>query len=169
MAAELLKRLLAGERGNLPMYLAMLLERSSPLSNTDEHYRKILPSELADARVGPETVEEIITTVCAEVSQNPDAALIAAVSTTGAEKVTKCVTEILIEPPRAMTMDEYGQALGVASAYLPDCIIHNPQFLSDKHRQRLVEQLRDLANAEHMTVRRDASALLKRLTALGAT
>jgi hypothetical protein len=46
VALNLVMRLLAGEQGNLPMHLALLLEKSSLLQNSEEHYRKILPPEL---------------------------------------------------------------------------------------------------------------------------
>src|SRR5215472_175891 len=119
IAADMLRRLIAGERGNLPMHLAMLLERSSPLSNTDDHYRKILPADLAEVRLTAGTVKETIEVLCSEISRNPDAGLIAAASTTGAEAVTKLATELLLNPPRALNASEVGQALGVAYAYLP--------------------------------------------------
>ena len=51
VALNLVMRLLAGEQGNLPMHLALLLEKSSLLQNSEEHYQKILPPELA--RVSP--------------------------------------------------------------------------------------------------------------------
>jgi hypothetical protein len=75
IALDLLKRLLAGERGEVPLHLAMLLEKSSPLGTPDDHYRQILPPELVGLRLSSDTTEEIIATLCAEVSRNPDEAL----------------------------------------------------------------------------------------------
>jgi hypothetical protein len=66
---NLLRRLLAGERENLPMHLALLLEKSSPLHADDEHYRKILPVELADVRFSSDTAEKISSSLCAEVGR----------------------------------------------------------------------------------------------------
>src|SRR5256885_2522197 len=101
---NLLRRLLAGERAGLPMHLALLLEKSSPLHNDDDHYRKILPVELADVRLSFDTVEEITATLCAGIARNPDAAFIAALSTTGSERVTKMVVSLLIDPPRPLSI-----------------------------------------------------------------
>ena len=163
IADDLLNRLLAGERGNLSMYLAMLLERSSPLQNSDEHYRAVLPPSLADVKVPPGIAEEIIATLCLEISRNPDAAFIAAVSTTGAERVTKCVAEVLIDPPRPLTTQEYDQALGVMRAYLPACLDRNQLFLSSQERARFIERVRELGHANEITIKRDAAELLKQL------
>ena len=51
IAFDLLTRLLAGERGQVPLLLAMLLERSSPLHSGDDHYRQIMPAGLVDVRL----------------------------------------------------------------------------------------------------------------------
>jgi len=163
IVTDLLSRLLVGERGNLSMYLAMLLERSSPLHNSDEHYRAVLPPSLADVKVPPGIAEEIVAKLCLEISGNPDAAFIAAVSTTGAERVTKCVAEVLIDPPRRLTTLEYEQALGVMRAYLPAYLGRNQLFLSGQKRTRFIERLRELEHAEETTIKRDATELLKHL------
>jgi hypothetical protein len=96
VAFDLLRRLLAGERGEVPLHLAMLLEKSSPCDHGDEHYRQVLPPELADVRVSSEVNEQITTALCAEISHNPDQALIFTISFTGADQATKTATHILI-------------------------------------------------------------------------
>lgn len=163
---DLLSRLLAGERENLSMYLAMLLERSSPLHNSEEHYRAVLPPSLADIKISPEIADDVVATLCLEISRNPDAAFIAAVSTTGAERVTKCVAEVLIDPPRPLTTQEYEQVLGVMRAYLPACLGRNQLFLSSQERARFIERLRELRHADQIIVKRDAAELLKQLDRL---
>jgi len=54
-ARELLERLLAGERGDIVLHLAMLVEKSSALDHGDEHYRQILPPNLAELSLDPTT------------------------------------------------------------------------------------------------------------------
>src|SRR5512146_3015613 len=129
IATEMLRRLLTGERGNLPMHLAMLLEKASPLHNSDDHYRRILPPEIAGVQVPPETAREIIGTLCKEISRNPDSAFIAALSSTGEQEITRTVAEVMINPPRHLTKEEYGQALGILYSYLPSCMARDRDFL----------------------------------------
>jgi hypothetical protein len=166
IAINLLRRMLAGERGNLPMHLAMLLEKSSPLHNSDDHYRQILPPELAELRLSPETAKEITSALCTEIRRNPDSAFIFALSFTGAQEVTKAVAEIVINPPRPLTTAECGHALTIVNAFLPAGLARDPHFLEEDKRARLVERLRDLQHAEETIIKRDAAELLKRLTAV---
>jgi hypothetical protein len=165
VAKELLNRLLAGERGNLPMHLAMLLEKSSPLRNTDDHYRQILPPELADVRLDPEMVQEINHALCNEIRRNPDLALISASAFTGSAEVTRTAVDILLDPPRPLTVPESGQVLTIVGIFLPRCLDRDPQFISASQRARLIELLRNLPDAAEISVMRHTSALLKRLTA----
>ena len=171
VALNLLTRLLAGEEGNLPMQVALLLEKSSPLRNSDDHYRKILPPELAELRFSPGTVEEVISTLCTQLSRDPRRSILAALSTTGTDTVTKAVVKLLVDPPRALGVMEYGQALGILRTFLPVCLKSDPNFLSEKELEPLVRVLRELQDlgdaemnkAERMVVKRDAGQLLKRL------
>jgi hypothetical protein len=164
-AMDLIRRLKAGERGSLAMQIAMLLEKSSPLRNTDAHYRAILPPDLAALTLGPGQVEEIVAALCAEISVDPDAAFIAAVSTVGSEDVTKRITELLIEPPRPLTDAELGQAIGIAYAFLPSCLERDRAFLPREKRELLIARLHEAMNAEGPTVKYHSSELLKQLAA----
>jgi hypothetical protein len=174
-AIDLLTRLLAGERGEVPMQLAMLLEKSSPSDHGDDHYRQILPPEIAGLRLSPETSEEIIETLCAEVSCNPDQALIFVISFTGADLATKIVSEILTNPPRPLTMAEYGAALALVNFFLPDRLAEDPEFLPQTDLVRLIQVVTELRNieesesdrSERIQLRRLAPQLLKRLKKLG--
>src|SRR5437870_7290781 len=139
VATDLMRRLLAGERGEVPLHLGMLLEKSSPLHDSDENYRQILPPELADLRLSPETAEEIISTLCAEVSRNPDADLISAISCTGSDLATKTAAKVLTNPPRPLTMSEYSHALALVSEYLPYELDEDPEFLPRADLERLVQ------------------------------
>jgi len=165
-AINLLRRLLAGERGDLPMHLAMLLEKSSPLHNSDDHYRQILPPELAKLSVPPETADGIIARLCSEMRSNPDQAFILALSFTGQEKVTKVVTEVLVDPPRPLTVIECGHALAIVSSFLPACLARDPNFLKENILNRLMKRLRSLENSEERTIKRDALLLLTTLKGL---
>jgi len=158
IAIDLLRRLLAGERGQVPLHLAMLLEKSSPLDSGDKHYRQILPPELADLRLSPETADEIISTLCAEVSRNPDEALIAAVSFTGADLATKTVTKTLTNPPRPLTMAEYQAALATLNCYLPYRLSKDSEFLSKDDLERLVKLAEELQNVAEIGTGADRSA-----------
>lgn len=166
IAINLLRRLLAGERGDLPMHLAMLLEKSSHLHNSEDHYRQILPRELAELRIPPETANEIIATLCSEMRSNPDQAFILALSFTGEEKVTKAVTEMLVDPPRPLTVIECGHMLAIVSSFLPACLAREPNFLKEDKLNRLIERLRSLEKSEERTIKRDAVQLLTTLKGL---
>jgi hypothetical protein len=172
---DLLRRLLAGERGQVPLLLAMLLERSSPLDSGDDHYRQILPPELADVRLSPETAEEIMAALCAEVSRNPDAALIAAISFTGTELATRTVAKVLTNPPHPLTIGEADAALSLVTKYLPQHLAEDSEFLPKADLERLVQVAKELQNidetgtdtAERIGVKQHAGQLFERLTQLG--
>jgi len=148
VALDLLRRLLAGERGKVPMHLAMLLEKSSPCDHGDEHYRQVLPPELADVRLSPETNEEITGALCAEISHNPDQALIFTISFTGADQATKTATHILVNPPRPLTMSERRAALAVVNSYLPHRLAEHREFLQRADLEGLARVAEEIKNVE---------------------
>ena len=76
-AFDLTNKLVAGEDGEVSSHLAMLLEKSSPLADSEEHYRCILPPELAGLTFSAETRDQIIAILCAEILRNPKESLIA--------------------------------------------------------------------------------------------
>jgi hypothetical protein len=168
IATDMLRRLLAGERGSLPMHLSMLLEKASPLHNSDDHYRQILPPELANIQVPLETVSEVTATLCREISRNQDSAFIAALSTTGGEHVTRSVAEVMIGPPRQLTMEEYGQGLGILYQYLPSCLTRDRKFLPQGKLDRLMQLLRNLQKSDETPIRRHATYLLDQLADLAS-
>lgn len=171
-AHNLVKRLMAGEQGTLPMHLALLLEKSSPLHNNDEHYHKILPPELGKIRFSRATVEEVISTLCTEISRDPRWPIIAALSTTGTSKVTKTIATLLINPPRPLEVIEYGHALGILNTFLPLSLKECPNLISENElgnlRQllALLERFADneANKGERFTIKRDAGQLLRKLT-----
>jgi hypothetical protein len=171
VALNLVMRLLAGEQGNLPMHLAMLLEKSSLLQNSEEHYQKILPPELARVRLTADTAQEVTATLCAELSRNPRWPIIAALSTTGAREVTKAIVGLLLNPPRALETAEYDHAVGVLNTFLPISLENDPTFLAKEELEQLgglLHQLENLADPEtgkgsRIPIRRKAGELLKKL------
>ena len=159
----------------MPLHLAMLLERSSPLDSGDDHYRQILPLELADIRLSQETSDEIIASLCAEISRNPDEALISAVSFTGADLATKTVAKVLTNPPPPLTKREYSYALSLVSKFLPYRLAEDPEFLPKADLERLVQLTKELQyledsetdKSQQFIIRRHAAQLLESLTRLG--
>jgi hypothetical protein len=160
-AFKLLKSLLEGQRGKIPLYIAMILEKSSRLRNSKEHYRGIIPSELQEITLDPETSEEIVRTICAEVSQNPDAALLSAISTTGAPRVTRLATELLIRPPRQLATAELQQILGIIQSYLPSQLSEMPDILAQDAVDGLKRVLLGLCDSPDFVVRRHARGVLE--------
>lgn len=170
---DLLRRLLAGERGQVPLHLAMLLEKSSPCNHGDEHYREILPLELAALRLSQETSEDIIDALCAEISRNPDQALIFAVSFTGADQATKTAARIFASPVRQLTMSEYHGLLALLGSYLPYRIAENADLVPRDQLERIVQLAEELQNisetgteserSARIGVKVNAAELLKRL------
>jgi len=172
---DLLRRLLAGERGQVPLHLAMLLEKSSPLDSGDDPYRQILPAELADLRLPDGTAQEIIAALCAEISRNPDEAFTSVISFSGADLATKTVAMVLANPPRALTINEYAYALSLVAKFLPYRLAEDPGFLPKADLERLVQIAKELQNveerepdrADRVEVRHHAGNLLNALTRLG--
>jgi hypothetical protein len=177
IALDLLRRLLGGERGQLPLHLAMLLEKSSPSDHGDEHYRQILPPELAELRISPEISEEILTALCAEVLRNPDQALIFAISFTGTDQSIKTAARILTNPPRALTIVEACAVLALLNCYLPYRLSNEPDVLPKGDLERVVrvaEEFQDIEEtgageerSARIGIRMHAAGLLKSLRAYG--
>jgi hypothetical protein len=123
----------------------------------------------------PETSEEIIATLCAEVSRNPDQVLIFVISFSGAKQVTKTVSKILVNPPRLLTMAEYRSALAILKSYLPSCLAEDTDFLPRADLERLAQVVMELQNVEEgeadraarTSIRHLAPQLLKKLMRFG--
>ena len=163
IALSLMRRLLAGERGNVPMHLAMLLEKSSKLRNTEEHYNQIIPSELQEVDLDPATAEEIIATICEETYHRPDAVLLSVLSTTGAPVVTQFMAKLLARPPRPLREDELRQAFGVLESYLSSQLADNPGFLEPDLKKALRQTAQELSNSADFVLKRRASRILQTL------
>jgi hypothetical protein len=148
IAFELLRRLLAGERGEFVNHLSSLLKRSSPLDAGDLHYRLTLPPDLANLRLSEETRDEIIAALCVEISRNPNEAFISAISFTGMPLATKTVAMALVNPPRPMTISEYSYALSLVNEYLPYRLVEDPEFLPKTDLERLVQVVAGLQDIE---------------------
>jgi len=167
IARELLRRLLAGERTNAPLHLAMLLERSSALDHGDEHYREILPERLANIRLDRKTVDDITHILCEEISRNPDSDLLFAVASTGAAEVTRLASKLLVEPPRPLTDAECAQALGIIEAYLPSALATDSNFLPFAIKKALTHTLDGLRNSKNISIQGHATRLLVQLRRFG--
>lgn len=162
-AFSLLERLLAGERADVPLHLAMLLEKSSSLANSDDHYRQFLPPEIVSLRLDADTVQEITTAVCKEILHNPDADLIFVVSTTGSPEVTRFAVKLVVNPPRPLTAVEYRQLLGIVGSWLPHKLMDDPAFITPDNKRLLVSLLDELRTSDDLTVRNHAERILKQL------
>jgi len=150
IAFDLLRRLLAGERGRLPFHLAMLLQRSSRLDSDDDddYYRQVLPPELAVLRLSRETVEEVVTIICAEVARTPDKALILAISYTGLTLAVNTLATVLANPPRPLTLDEVDAALAPVSRDLPWELDEDLEVLPKADLERLLQLAKDFQDLE---------------------
>ena len=144
IAFDLLARLLAGERGDVPMQLAVLLEKSSALDHGDNHYRQFVPAKLAEIRISPDARDEIIAKLRAEVARNPDMNLISASMSTGADLSLKTIVEVLTSPPRTLTLEEYAVALSHVTKWLPLHLNENPELLSRLKLKQLAKSVNDL-------------------------
>jgi len=166
-ARELLERLLAGERGDIVLHLAMLVEKSSALDHGDEHYRQILPPNLAELSLDPTTVDEIMAILFEEVSRNPDSDLLFVIASTGADEVTRLAVDLLIHPPRLLTENECAQALGIVGSYLPYNLSKDSQFLPSATQKSLAGALKPLQYSENVSIQGHAGRLLKLFGDLG--
>ncbi len=156
IAMSLLRRLLDGERGELPMCLGYLLERASSMRDSDRFYRSVLPRELADVRLSPETRLEVIAALCSELLRNPDAALITVLSFSEEDLSIRAVASVLLNPPRCLTMGEFAGGLCLLKSNLPGCLGENSEFISIREVEeliRLATKLRDIAIDEGETDR----------------
>ena len=147
-AFDLTNKLVAGEDGEVSSHLAMLLEKSSPLADSEEHYRCILPSELAGLTFSAETRDQIIAILCAEILRNPKESLIAGISFTGADSAIKTAVKILITPPRMLTLGEVWGALSLVTKFLPYRLSEDVEFLSKTELERLIQRVRELKSIE---------------------
>jgi hypothetical protein len=180
VAHSLLRGLLSGEHSDeASLYLGMLLEKSSPLANSAEVYRQILPPELADLELSQDASKEIISTVCAEIARRPNGALIAAISFTGADLPTKTAANLLISPPLPLSLTELLQALSLITKFLPYRLSIDHDFLSKTELLRLIERANELQNIEEtgegmersarIGIRIHAAQLLRSLKSYGIT
>lgn len=172
IGTDLLRRLLAGERAQVPFHLAMLLEKSSPLDSGVDNYRQILPPELADLRLPPETSREIVETLCTTISRNPDAALISVLSFSGEDLAIKTVANVLTHPPRPLTLDEIDIALSMVTKYLPYRLSEDSEFLPKEDLEQLARVVKALeakreADVQGTSIKHFAPQLLVSLERLG--
>ncbi len=130
------------------MHLGELLGRASCMRDSDSYYRSILPPELANIRLSPETRLEIIAALCLEVSRNPDEALIKVLSHSEEDLSVRTVASVLVKPPRILTMRELGVGLGFLKACLPRCLQHDSDFIPAEEIAALIQ----LANESQKTV-----------------
>jgi len=150
MAADLLKRLIAGERGLVPLNLAMLLEKSARLDRGDapqdveEHYRRLLLPEIENLRISRQTREEVVATLCAEILRNPDDAMISVCVVTGDESAVKTIVRTLTSPPRELTLCESAMALSHVTKYLPHYLKKDPEFLPKSELEQLARLVKEL-------------------------
>jgi hypothetical protein len=158
-AMKLLDRLLAGERGNLPMHVGILLERSSDLRNNDEHYRQILPLELQGLALDSNTAQEMILRICEATARNPNAAFLSAISTVGSPTVTRLALKLLVAPPRVLTPDELGQVLGIIQAFLPSLPLTDASVPA-KLEPEVIQVLRKLSDSPDFVIKRHATRIL---------
>lgn len=155
---NLLERLLAGERGEVPMQLAMVLEKSSSLGHGDSHYRQILPARLAELRIPQDVRDEIIARVRAEVARNPDADLISVSMSTRTDLSIKAIVEALVKPPRPLKLLEYAVALSYLSTFLPICLEENTDLLPRVKLEQLARLVNDLKYIKHSDTDEDRAA-----------
>lgn len=152
IAQDLIRRLISGERGQIPLHLSLLLERSLLVEGSDEtQYAEILPPEFANIKLSPATRDEILSAVCARVLQEPDVALIGVVSFAGTDLVIRTMSSLLINPPRPLTLPEKAQAVTIVSKYLPSNLAANPRLLEKDELMRLISLIKQLDQTEDAT------------------
>jgi hypothetical protein len=141
----------------------MLLEKASALRDSADHYRWILPAELAGLELSEDAAGEISSALRAEVLRNPDEAFIAVLACGGDEASIQAVSRVLVNPPRALTMTEYGAALTFVKANLPYCLTQDPNFLSREDVETLLRLAAELkkVDVEEATTDRDRSARVR--------
>lgn len=177
IALDLLRRLISGERGEVPLQLSLLLERSLLIAGSDEsQYRQILPPELADIKLPAETRDEILSTLCARVLREPDVAFLAAMSFAGTDLVTKTMTTLLVNPPRPLVLPERAHVLSIVAKYLPCNLAAHPQLLAKDELTSLIRALKELEHTEEVSgesweaeIKHHSGNLLRSLAHLGIT
>jgi len=154
MAADLLKRLIAGERDLVPLNLAMLLEKSARLDRGDvpqdveEHYRRLLLPEIENLRISRQTREEVVATLCAEIFRNPDDAMISVCAITGDASAVKTLVRILATPSRVLTLWETAIALSHVTKWLPHYLRKDANFLLKSELEQLAHIVKELQKME---------------------
>jgi hypothetical protein len=146
IAMGLFRRLLNGERGELPRELDYLLDKASTLRDSDEFYRSVLPPELASLQISPKMREKIIAELCAEVSRKPDEALISVMSSTGDELSIRTAVALLLNPPRPLTMRERCAVLGLLKGHLPACLQRMSNFVPRAELTSIIQLANDVQN-----------------------
>lgn len=176
-ALALLNQLLAGERGIVPLQLAMLLEKSARLARGDEasqvaaDYKDILLPELVGISITPQISEEIIARLCTAISDNPDQALISVVTATGTRAAIKTLVKVLVAPPRALKLDELTVAFSYLSTFLPIYCSESPDMITREEADGLSMLAEGVLSsgefggsvAERRAAREQASRLIARL------
>jgi hypothetical protein len=141
VAKDLLRRLLAGERGNVPQYLADLLEKSSAGANTVYHYRRVLPQELAKLRLSDKTLRAIVSAIGAEFARDPDPVYFSILCRPLSDSAVGLVAKILVNPPRPLTIAELDEAFERLHFVLPFTLLAYPQMLTAAEHERFIEEL----------------------------
>ncbi|MFZ1084497.1 MAG: hypothetical protein WAN35_05995 [Terracidiphilus sp.] len=181
IALALLNQVLAGERGILPLQLAMLLEKSARLargdvaSQVDADYKDILLPELVGINITNQIREDVIARLCIAVSNDPDQALISVVATTGTSAAIKTLVKVLVNPPRALKADELTVALSYLSTFLPILCVESPGFVSceevasiSKLAEGILASKESVCfDIEKMALRDQAVRIIERLRASG--
>jgi len=162
-AKDLLRRLLLGERGDVPIYLANLLEKSSPGADTVHHYRKVLPPEVAGLRLSRKTTDQIIDSLSEEFARDPDGAYLFILCRSLSDKAVRAVAKILVAPPRTLTLAELGSVLGRLHFVLPFTLLACPETLTAVEHGRLVDLLLGLQMLDESVADREHRANIKRL------
>lgn len=146
IAIDLLRRLLKGERGMLPMHLIHLLDKASTLRDSDEFYRSVLPLEFANLQISPKTREKIIAELCEEVSRNPDEALVSVMTSGGDDLSIRTAAMVLVNPPRPLTLPEFRALFGALKAHLPACLERMPGFIPRVELDSVIRLANDFQN-----------------------
>jgi len=94
--------------------------------------------ELVGLQLSPEAVDEIVSTICAQVLRDPDAGLIAAISFVGSDLPTKTAVRILTNPTRPLTLPETCGTLSLLMKTLPYYLRQDAEYLPRLELDRLV-------------------------------
>jgi hypothetical protein len=148
IAIGLYRRLLNGERGQLPQHLAYLLDKASSLRDSDEFYRSVRPPELASLQISSKTRKKIVAELCAEVSRKPDEALISVMSSTGDDLSVRTAAVVLVNPPRPLTIRERCHLFGLLKGHLPACLQRMPDFIPRANLVSIIQMAKDLQHID---------------------